>query len=91
MARKEREHEEKVMKKIEYKSKVRVVEAFKVEIDEEKPLEKKEAKKSAEQVEEEEEEKEEIEKEEAEAKKEESMTKEEKKEREQSCEFGCAN
>merc|ERR1711934_778738 len=32
-----------------------------------------------------------IEKEEAEAKKEESMTKEEKKERELSCEFGCAN
>jgi len=79
------------MKKVDYKSKVRMVEEFKVEIEKEEPLEKKEAKKSAEQTEEDDEEKEEIEKEEAEAKKEETMTKEEKKEQEQSCEFGCAN
>jgi hypothetical protein len=80
IAREQKEEEEKAMKKVEYKSKVRMVEEFKVEIEKEEPLEKKEAKKSAEQTEEDDEEKEEIEKEEAEAKKEESMTKEEKKE-----------
>jgi hypothetical protein len=48
MAREQRVHEFKVMKKVEFKSRVRKVEAFKVEIEKQEPLEKKEAKKSAE-------------------------------------------
>jgi len=72
------------------KSIVREVEPFKVEIDSAEPLEKKEAKKSAEEMEEEDEEKEEIEKEETEEKKIEKMSKEEKKIYLDSCENGCA-
>lgn len=78
------------MQKIEMKSIVREVEPFKVEIEKEEPLEKKEAKKSAETIEEEDEEKEEIEKEESEEKKVSKMSDEEKKIYMDSCENGCA-
>jgi len=76
----------------EWKSVVREVEPFKIEIEKEAPLEeKKEVKLTEEEEKEADDEKEEIEKEQEEEKKEAKMTEEEKKEKAESCEAGCAS